>query len=57
MKVREKKEDSQEREREEIKREKVFVQLVISSCWQTNQPVEKDKPQVFHILFPDKPVP
>lgn len=27
-----KKEDSQEREREEIKRDKFFVQLVISSC-------------------------
>lgn len=42
------------RKKEEIKREEGLVQLVILR--QTNQAVEKDKPQVFHILFREKPV-
>lgn len=44
------------KKREEIKRE-VLVQLVICSCCKTNQAVEKDKPQVLHSLFLDKPIP
>lgn len=39
------------------RKRKVFAQLVVSSCGQTIQPAEEDKPQGFHILFLEEPVP